>query len=75
VTNIGHKTLTCSSLLSDGDSDDSNDNSIGKNPTNTVGNSDQVYRTLNPLRGLSFDTTGDKPLHYEWSLGEPDIFV
>ena len=63
VTEIGRRTLMCSSVLGGG--------SKGA----TVVGSSTVYRTLHPLHGLSYDTNGEQPLHYEWSLGEPDLFV
>ena len=66
VTETGRSMLMCSSLLGD-------DSTRNNQPMTTTDS--QVYRTLNPLHGLSFDTNGDTPLHYEWSLGEPDVFV
>ena len=64
VTSLGEKMLRCSSILGDHGRKDA-----------AIGDSRHVYRTLNPLHGLSYDTNGDSPLHYEWSLGEPDVFV
>jgi len=67
VTAMGNQMLGCSTLL-DGSTSKAQGNAV-------IDSSSHVFRTLNPLHGLSYDTNSDSPLHYEWSLGEADVFV